>query len=1408
VDSKRVTRKLRAILSADVAGYSRLMGDDEVATFKTITEYREIFSSIVKQYNGRVVDSPGDNILSEFASVVDAVQCAVEIQKVLKAKNDELPENRRMIFRIGVNLGDVIHEDDRIYGDGVNIAARIESLAEPGGICISGSAYEQIENKLALGYEFFGEHSVKNIKKPVRVYKVPMEPGAQRGKKRQRKKWHWAALVLLVLILAGAAFWYFQSGKEKIEPVSLDKMAFPLPDKPSIAVLPLDNMSGDTSQDYLCDGISEQIIASLSQVPGIFVIARNSSFTFKGKAVKVQQVAEELGVKYVLEGSLQKSGDRLRITVQLIDAITGKHIWAEKYDRQLKDLFALQDEICMQILTALRVKLTEGDQARNFGVGTKNIEAYLKVMKGLILYQTRTREGTIKGIEMLNEAIALDPEYVNAYVLLGWVHLQNGIYGFTKTPANSFKEAFKLAQKAINMDDNSANANALMGALLSEKNPEKAFALGEKALALEPNNADVIAIFAGILRGTKHYEKAISKFKEAIRLNPFPPDWYIEQLLRTYRMAGIYDADAFSTMKRALDLNPDNYNGLAWYSWTLGCAGRYTEAIETSKNAIRLNPKHPYFYQNLLGLNLFLAERYEEAIAQFKEAISKAPNTPAGNLGLIATYVQLGRDDDAFELTERFTKGRPKFSTQKWLDNIHFKNPGDRERFAEAFRKVGLMEKEPGSETSKDDASPPLPDKRSIAVLPFTNMAGDPKEQYLCDGFTEHIITVLAKIPDLSVTARNTMFTYKGKAVDIKELGKKLKVGYVLEGSIQKSGARIRVTAQLIDTATGNHLWAEKYDRNIKDIFELQDEIALKILESLHIKLVGGSGMKPCARATDNVEAYLKFLEAIHYMNLGNIEGFYLARKLCEESIAADPDFGPAYAFEAETYLCELDFCVSKSPKESVSKAYKLAKKALSVNNSCPYSRSTLGRVYAYMGQYKKSMEEMQAAIAMDPNWGDAYVHSTALSTDWNDAIELMEKAFRMNPLPPVWYYAYLGMAYRKAGMYEKAITAFKDGLRKSPGYFYCHLGLAVVYSILSRESEARTEVDELLKINPKYSLECMKPIIQSFKDEAVRNRLIEGLKKAGLPYKEASKVPEKPTIAVLAFDNFSSDKNQEYFSDGISEDLITDLSKISDIFVKSRKSSFAYKGKTIGAQEIAEKLGVRYILEGSVRKAGNRVRINAQLIDANTGHHLWAERYDENIDDIFGIQDKITKKIVAALALKLTPDEQKRIADKGTNNIAAYDALLKARANFNMATVEGYKNAISLFEKAIKLDPNYGAAYAGLAGVYDTLSHLAVNRKQLGMSYQEIRLKEREALNAGLKHNPVAKTHSTNSVMLAFQYCPEEALTEAEKAQMMAPNDPNVLWQLAPAFFVNGKPEVGIKLAKKALELDPACLF
>jgi TolB-like protein/class 3 adenylate cyclase len=420
-------RKLSAIFSADVAGYSRLMGEDEAATVRTLEAYKEIMFSLIKQHRGRVIDSPGDNLLAEFASVVDAVQCAVAVQKELQARNADLPENRRMQFRIGINLGDVIEEGERIYGDGVNIAARLESCADPGGICVSKTAFDHIESKLPLGYEFLGEQQVKNIARPVGAYRVLMDPrvtvAGVKEKKHPvpvwRKKKMLAAAFAALIVIIGAAFWNFYWRTPKIEPASIEKMAYPLPDKPSIAVLPFDNMSGDTDQEYFSDGLVEEIITALSKVPQLFVIARNSTFSYKGKPVKESQIAEELGVRYVLEGSVRKEGERVRITAQLIDALKGHHLWAERYDRDLKDVFALQDEITMNILTALQVRLTEGEVAHISAKGTRKLEAYLKVLQARGPFYTITKEGLAQARRLCEEAIEIDPDYAAAYVYLG-----------------------------------------------------------------------------------------------------------------------------------------------------------------------------------------------------------------------------------------------------------------------------------------------------------------------------------------------------------------------------------------------------------------------------------------------------------------------------------------------------------------------------------------------------------------------------------------------------------------------------------------------------------------------------------------------------------------------------------------------------------------------------------------------------------------------------------------------------------------------------------------------------------------------------------------------------------------------------------------------------------------------------
>jgi adenylate cyclase len=627
--TQEVKRKLAAILSADVKGYSRLMGADEEGTLRTLTAYREIMAKLIEQHNGRVVNAPGDALLAEFESVVDAVKSAVEIQRELAKRNAELPVERRMEYRIGINLGDIMVEGEAIYGDGVNIAARLESLADGGGICISGTVYDQIENKLTLAYDYLGEQTVKNIAKPVHVYKVLTEPGAivrvTGEKKVKPRRWQRAALIviaILIVMAAAAAIWkLYVRPAPPIEVASKEKMAFPLPDKPSIAVLPFVNMSGDPKEEYFSDGITEEIITALSKVPYLFVISRQSTFTYKGKPVKVKQVSEELGVRYVLEGSVRKEGSKVRITAQLIDAITGHHLWADRYDRDLKDIFGLQDEITMKIITALQVKLTQGEVAAMIGKGTKNLEAFIKCLQSLASTTTHTKEGNALGRKLAEESIALDPKYPRPYAALAQTYMLDILLGTTESPERSMAKALELLKKAIALDDSEAAAHGTLGYLyVMMGQHDKGIAEAERAVSLNPNDASNLSRLSFVLNNTGRPEEAISVLKTVRRLNPTPPQAYYVQLSTAYRLTGQYKA-----------------------------------AIETAK-----------------------------------EALKHVPNNQLAYLQLVTAYNMAGQEQEARAAAAEVLKINPKFSLEQYAKTLYFKNKTDTDRTIEAVRKAGL----------------------------------------------------------------------------------------------------------------------------------------------------------------------------------------------------------------------------------------------------------------------------------------------------------------------------------------------------------------------------------------------------------------------------------------------------------------------------------------------------------------------------------------------------------------------------------------------------------------------------------------------------------------------------------------------------------------------------------------------
>ena len=560
-----IGRKLVAILVADAVGYSRLMGGDEEATLRTLTTHRQIFFQCIESHRGRVVNAPGDSLLAEFGSVVDAINCAIQTQQELAQRNGGLPENRRLQFRIGINLGDVMQDGNDLYGEGINIAARLESLSEPGGICLSGSVIDSIGGRLNLECEFLGEQNLKNIGQPVRAYRVRGPGGAGNDE---------GAIPMAECSPKG----------------SPQEQALALPDKPSIAVLPFENMSGDPEQSYFSDGISEDLITDLARNPGLFVIASDSSFSFKNRPSGVREVGRELGVRYVLEGSVRKSEKRVRITAQLIEATTGMHLWAERYDRELEDIFALQDEIIKQIVTALEIQLVEGEQAHVRRDKVRNLEAYFTTLKAREHIYSFTESGSAQARKLLEKAITLDPEFALSHVALAYVYALEVRTGRSKLIQNSMEKSFELAKKALELDDELPLAHSLLAHLnLFSRRHDAAVEEAQRAVALLPNGADANAILADVLAYSGRAQEAINRIEQAMRLSPMYPDWYLSVLAHANFQTQNYEK-AISVLTEYMRRHPPHVTPRAHLTVCYGALGRDGEARTQAEKILEDNP--------------------------------------------------------------------------------------------------------------------------------------------------------------------------------------------------------------------------------------------------------------------------------------------------------------------------------------------------------------------------------------------------------------------------------------------------------------------------------------------------------------------------------------------------------------------------------------------------------------------------------------------------------------------------------------------------------------------------------------------------------------------------------------------------------------------------------------------------
>jgi len=544
---ERAQRRLAAILAADVVGYSRLMAEDEAGTLAALKlRRREVLAPLVNQHGGRIFKLMGDGVLVEFPSVVDAVQCAVAVQKEMAGANAVLPANKQVLLRIGVNLGDVMVEGSDLYGDGVNLAARLEGLAEPGGICLSETAHHHVASKLRLGYRDLGEQSVKNFDRPVRVYSVGTEPAP-----------------------AGS------------------QATGPMRDKPAIVVLPFANMSGDPEQEFFADGLTEDVITELSRFRDLLVISRNTSTRYKGKAVEVKKIARELAVHYLLEGSVRKVGNRVRVTVQLIDAETDRHIWADRYDRELEDIFAIQDEVTSSVVATLSRRVEAATRERAANKPTENMVAYECVLAGKLLHHRSTKEDNVAAMVMLERAIELDPRYAHAHAWAACTLGQAWSNGFCADRDATWNRIIEELQTAHALDDNDSDVHRILAAVhLTHNDHDKATYHQDRALALNPND-DLIVVQQGeILTWLGRADEGIDWIKKAMRLNPYHPERYWNHLGRAYFVAHRY-SEAVEAVKHITTLDHFHHAFLAAAN---GQTGNEVEARTHAKEALARKP--------------------------------------------------------------------------------------------------------------------------------------------------------------------------------------------------------------------------------------------------------------------------------------------------------------------------------------------------------------------------------------------------------------------------------------------------------------------------------------------------------------------------------------------------------------------------------------------------------------------------------------------------------------------------------------------------------------------------------------------------------------------------------------------------------------------------------------------------
>jgi TolB-like protein/Tfp pilus assembly protein PilF len=1113
-----------------------------------------------------------------------------------------------------------------------------------------------------------------------------------------------------------------------------------------IAVLPFKYASINADLAGLAAGLSEEVVTGLSRFSYLRVIARGSAAKFANESGDLRAIGHALGARYVLDGSLRQAGPTIRLSVQLVDASTGAHLWAETYDRQLQpdQIFALQDDLIPRIVSTC---------ADHFGVLARSISDAVRVkdarqlspyeaaMRGFGYHHRLSPIDHGEARDALERAVEQAPANADCWAMLSWIYSHEYGHGFNARPG-SLDRALTAAQRAVELaPSNHLAYQALAVARFFRKEKASCLSAAERALALNPLDGSNEAMF--LIAFTGDWERGCSLIRRAMELNPHHPGWYrLVLALNAYRTANY--RDALNEATRA------NAPGVFWTNMMLAAAHAQLGELDAARGA----------------LNTLLAQK------------------------------------------EDFAESGPA-TIRKWYETELT------DHLIDGLRKAGLdAGAAPGSGATVS-TRPPIDEGFRVAVLPFKSSGANADITSLAEGLSEEIVTGLSRFSYLRVMARGSTVQAAHHAADARTAGQTLGARYVMEGSLRQAGSQLRVAVQLVDATTGAHLWAETYNRpfDSNDLFSLQDDLVPRIVSTVadaYGVLPHSMSQAVRSKPFEQLSPYEALLRSLSYAERVTAEEHAEAKAGLERAVQQAPAHSDCWAMLSIMLADEYGHGFGAA-RETLEGALRAARRAVDANPSNHRAYQALTWALYLRKEFVASRHAGERALALNPM--DActavYVGQTvAYSGDWDRGCALIARAIELNPHHPGWYwYASFLNAYRHRDYRSALAAALKMNL---PGVSLVDVALAATYGQLGDGEAAQHAIRELLAMKPDYAAIARQELGKWFDAEIVEH-LIEGLRKAGLDVATEAAAPDtsanpeaatraaatRPSIAVLPFANMSADTNQDYFSDGLAEEIINLLAHVSGLKVIARTSSFAFRGKEQDVRQIAEALGVTHMLEGSVRRAGDRVRVTAQLIAAADGGHLWSERYDREVSDLFALQDEIAAAITRALRIRLSGGAAAR---RYVPKVAAYEAYLKAKHHQAKVTPDSWALAKTYYESAVELDPAYGLAHVGLGFYWLALPHFGQ------VSAHDAVPRARAAAETALRiDSSIPEAHAVLGCLAAQYDFDWDAAERHFDAPMAREAGYPITRPLYGSFlFMKGDSEQAIELVERAIAEDP----